>query len=198
MSQAIYTYDELDEILRGDGHGGYVGVSAIDGLVASVVAGPVHLESHEWLPQVLAGVFPVTIEGTPEHRVVQTVLNRRKEVAEILSRRPETYLPMFMHDDGRVVIEDWTIGFMLGVGLKANAWIPLFASEARSMLAPILSANPLGRNLLPDVSDAEIDRIKTTAHFFIADAVVALHAMCSEKHNKRRRPTKHPAGRRRH
>jgi hypothetical protein len=36
MSQAIYTYDELDEILRGDGHGGYVGVSAIDGLVASV------------------------------------------------------------------------------------------------------------------------------------------------------------------
>jgi hypothetical protein len=49
---------------------------------------------------------------------------------------------MFMHDDGRVVIEDWTIGFMLGVGLKANAWIPLFASEARSMLAPILSANP--------------------------------------------------------
>jgi len=146
----------------------------------------------------LAGVVPVTIEGTPEHRVVQTVLNRRKEVAEILSRRPETYLPMFMHDDGRVVIEDWTIGFMLGVGLKANAWIPLFASEARSMLAPILSANPLGRNLLPDVSDAEIDRIKTTAHFFIADAVVALHAMCSEKHNKRRRPTKHPAGRRRH
>ena len=73
MSQAIYTYDELDEILRGDGHGGYVGVSAIDGLVASVVAGPAHLESHEWLPQVLAGVVPVTIEGTPEHRVVQTV-----------------------------------------------------------------------------------------------------------------------------
>jgi len=146
----------------------------------------------------LAGVVPVTIEGTPEHRVVQTVLNRRKEVAEILSRRPETYLPMFMHDDGRVVIEDWTIGFMLGIGLKANAWIPLFTSVARSMLAPILSANPLGRNLLPDVSDAEIDRIKTTAHFLIADAVVALHAMCSEKHNKRRRPTKHPAGRRRH
>lgn len=43
MSQAIYTYDELDEILRGDGHGGYVGVSAIDGLVASVAAGPAHL-----------------------------------------------------------------------------------------------------------------------------------------------------------
>jgi hypothetical protein len=45
---------------------------------------------------VLAGVVPVTIEGTPEHHVVQTLLNRRNEVAEILSRRPGTYLPMFI------------------------------------------------------------------------------------------------------
>ena len=50
------------------------------------------------------------------------ILHRHDEVAETLARRPNAYLPIFMHDDGRVLIEDWTVGFMLGVGKRANAW----------------------------------------------------------------------------
>jgi len=34
MKQPAYTYDELDEILRGNGRSGNVGISAIDGMVA--------------------------------------------------------------------------------------------------------------------------------------------------------------------
>ncbi|RRI01752.1 hypothetical protein EH240_13990 [Mesorhizobium tamadayense] len=53
MTSAVYRYDELDQILRGDGHGGYVGVSAIDGLIAALVAGPARLKPGAWLPLIL-------------------------------------------------------------------------------------------------------------------------------------------------
>jgi hypothetical protein len=42
VTQALFTYDEVDEILRLDGHNDYVGLSAIDGLIAVVAAGPAY------------------------------------------------------------------------------------------------------------------------------------------------------------
>lgn len=35
-----FTYAELDEILRGPGHSGAIGMSAIDGLIAALIAAP--------------------------------------------------------------------------------------------------------------------------------------------------------------
>jgi len=196
MTSTLFTYDEVDEILRGDGVGGYVGISAIDGLVAAVVAGPAYVEPDEWLPEIFNGRVPVTVPETPNHRLVQTILHRHDEVADILARRPETYLPMFMHDEGRVVIEDWTIGFMLGVGKRVNPWTKIMLSDFRSTLAPILSANSLGRNMMPDMSEAELDRIKATAHFVIADVVTALYRRCAKDRSASRRLVKLRAGRR--
>jgi uncharacterized protein len=36
-----FSYAELDEILRGTSHSGAIGMSAIDGLIAALVAAPV-------------------------------------------------------------------------------------------------------------------------------------------------------------
>jgi hypothetical protein len=69
-------------------------------------------------------------------------------------------------------------------------------SDFRSTLAPILSANSLGRNMMPDVSEAELDRIKATAHFVIADVVTALYRRCAKDRSASRRLVKLRAGRR--
>ncbi|TPV99356.1 MAG: hypothetical protein USCAAHI_01189 [Beijerinckiaceae bacterium] len=81
---------------------------------------------------------------------------------------------MFMNDAGRVIINDWTIGFTLGLGMRSNAWSRVLLSGARSILMPLLVANDIGRKLLPDVSTPEKDRIRTSAHDHIADSVIAL------------------------
>jgi hypothetical protein len=39
--------------------------------------------------------------GTPEHRLVQTILHRHGEVVEILAHRPEAYLPLLLNAEGR-------------------------------------------------------------------------------------------------
>ena len=185
-----YSYDELDEILRGDGRGGWVGISAIDGLIAALVAGPAFVTPDEWLPHIFGGHMPSAVPGEPGRRAAATVLIRYDEVSRTLIERPDAYRPMFMNDAGRVIINDWTIGFMLGVGMRSNAWSRVLLSGARSILMPILVANDIGQKLLPDVSTPEKDRIRTSAHAHIAGSVIALHALCAPKRAGSKRLTK--------
>ena len=58
MTETLFTYDEADVILRGDGHSDFVGINAVDGLIAAVAAGPAFIPTHEWLPQVFGKRTP--------------------------------------------------------------------------------------------------------------------------------------------
>ena len=68
MTHELFSYDEADAILRLDGANDYVGISAIDGLIASVVAGPAAMEPSVWLPEVF-GKTPLQTPGTPQGAV---------------------------------------------------------------------------------------------------------------------------------
>ena len=59
-----FTYAELDEILRADGHADAIGMSAIDGLIAALVAAPSFVHPKEWIPLIFGGRQPPLHEGT--------------------------------------------------------------------------------------------------------------------------------------
>lgn len=197
MTEALFTYGEAEAILRGDGQSDFVGINAIDGLIAAVAAGPAFIPTHEWLPQIFGKRNPLQTPGTPEHRLVRTILHRHDEVVETLAHRPEAYLPLLLNAEGRAVMTDWSIGFLLGVGMRSNAWGPLISSDFGMTLAPILAVNPMGRELMLGVSKAEIDRIAATAHETIAGAVVAIYRHCAGGRPASRRLAKLRGGRRR-
>jgi yecA family protein len=188
VTQALLTYDEADILLRGIGRSDDVGFNAIDGLIAAVAAGPAYIETNEWLSQIFGQRAPVQTPGTREHKLVQTILYRHVEVVETLAQRPDAYLPLLTNAAGRLVMTDWSVGFLLGVGLSVDAWGPLMISGfRRATLAPILSVTPLGRELMLDVPDAELDRIAATAHNAIAGAVIALYRHCANDRSASRR-----------
>src|SRR5215475_7611996 len=91
-----FTYAELDEVLRGCGHSGAIGMSAIDGLIAALVAAPSFVHPDEWMPLVFSGHQPPLDENSPELRAVKTIFNRYNEVSDILADRPQAYRPIFM------------------------------------------------------------------------------------------------------
>ena len=66
------SYAELDEILRGTGRDGAIGMSAIDGLIAALVAAPSFVHPDEWVPLIFGGRRPAMHENSSEHRVVQS------------------------------------------------------------------------------------------------------------------------------
>lgn len=66
MTELVYGYDESDKIPRGDGSSGFAGVSAIDGLIAAVVAGRAALQPTGWPPSIFGGRMPVTPPAPPQ------------------------------------------------------------------------------------------------------------------------------------
>jgi yecA family protein len=180
-STAAFTYDELDAILRGTGgHDSAIGMSAIDGLIAALVAAPAFVHPDEWVPLIFGGRRPMD-EGSPEERAVRTVFNRYNEVSTTLAELPQAYRPIFMIDqDGSVVARDWAAGFMLGIGLRSQEWAgSILLTEHRSLLTPILVYHHLGDGLLPEMPPAEKHRRRATAYQQIPHAVAAIRAICN-------------------
>jgi IS66 C-terminal element/Uncharacterised protein family (UPF0149) len=104
-----FAYAELDEILRGAGRTGAIGMSAIEGLIAALVAAPSFVHPEEWIPLIFGGRQPLH-ENSPELRAVKTIFNRYNEVSE--TDWPPAYRPIFMvDDDGSIIAHDWTVGF---------------------------------------------------------------------------------------
>jgi yecA family protein len=198
LTQALFTYDEADTLLRDAGRSDHVGFNAVDGLIAAVAAGPAYIETNEWLSQIFGRQATTRTPGTLAYRLAQTILHRHSKVVKTLARRPDAYLPLLTNASGSAVMTDWSVGFLLGVGLNVEAWGPLMISGfRRATLAPILSVNPMGRELMLDVPDAELDRIAATAHDAIGGAVIALYRHCANDRCASRRLPKLPTPRKR-
>jgi uncharacterized protein len=176
-----FTYAELDEILRGTGRDGAIGMSAIDGLIAALVAAPSFVHPDEWVKLIFGGRRPAMHENSSEHRVVQTIFNRYNEVSAILADQPDAYRPIFMVDaDGGIVARDWAVGFALGIGLRPDEWGKcILLTKHRQVPTPILVYCDPSIDLLPDMSAAEKRRRQVTAHAQIAQAVVAARDICN-------------------
>jgi len=189
-----FTYAELDKILRGSGHSDAIGMSAIDGLIAALVAAPSFVHPDEWVPLVFGGHQPPLDENSPELRVVKTIFNRYNEVSDILADRPQAYRPIFMvDDDGSIVVRDWVVGFALGIGLRAKEWGKhILLTEHRQALAPILVYCEGELDLLPDMPATQKRRRQATAHSEIAQAVATARAICNPHRaaEARRQPVK--------
>ena len=191
-----FAYAELDEILRGAGHTGAIGMSAIDGLIAALVAAPSFVHPDEWVPLIFGGRQPQLLENSPEFRAVKTIFNRYNEVSETLADQPQAYRPIFMVDDGSIVARDWTVGFMLGIGLRSAEWAKcILLTKHRQLLIPILVYCEGNLDLLPEMPTAEKRQRQVTAHEQIAQAVAATRAICNPY--RAAEPTNRPRKRRR-
>src|SRR5215211_2235016 len=174
-----FTYAELDEILRGTGHSSAIGMSAIDGLIAALVAAPSFVHPEEWMPLIFGGRKPSLDENSPELRAVKTIFNRYNEVSETLADRPQAYRPIFMVDDqGNILARDWAAGFVLGIGLRPKQWGEcILLTKDREVLVPILVYCEGELDLLPDMTTTEKYRRQVSAHQQIGQAVTAARAI---------------------
>lgn len=197
MTDTPFSYDELDELLRGDGHNDFIGLSTIDGMIAALVAGPAAVPEDEWLPMIFAGRRPSTVKGSPESRAAATIIARYVEVEWTLARQPLTYQPILMHHLGQFILRPWAIGFMMGLSTRRNAWLPILLKK-RLELAPILACSELGKPMLPDLSAIEIDRVAAKDPSQIAAVVIAIMRFPKAERHRRKTSTSRRPEQRRH
>jgi uncharacterized protein len=186
--------EELDLWLASDhapAKGGW-NVSAVDGFLAGIVAGPEPIGPKEWT-RLIFGARPL---GKDADAAVQAVLDRHDAIARDLAEAPARYAPLFMRtDEGVVLAQDWAAGFLAAVRLRLEAWRPLLeAAETSRLLLPILVHIPA-----PDL-EGHIAELPASARQHLAEAYHHIPTAVAALYDLRHRSaaTERHAGPRRH
>jgi uncharacterized protein len=116
----------------------------IDGYMTAIVIGPEALPQTKWIPYLLnPEKQQQDIFESPEQAEEITDLMTRHigAIASQFENDPEEFLPIYemfsyAEDDEReLAIEEWALGFILGMELAHESWQPLFENEESAMLA---------------------------------------------------------------
>jgi len=112
--------------------------------MTAIVIGPETVPDNIWIPYLLNPENrPQPIFQTDEEAAEITALLVRHigAIANQFETDPEEFLPLYemfgySEDEEReLAIEEWALGFVLGMELTHEAWQPFFADEETAMLA---------------------------------------------------------------
>jgi uncharacterized protein len=116
----------------------------IDGYLTSIVIGPEVVPEHRWIKYMLDPEnHRENLFNSPEDEALITDLLSRHVLAidAQFESDPESFLPVYEifsyaeEEEHEMAIEEWALGFILGMELCHEAWQPLFANETSAMLA---------------------------------------------------------------
>jgi len=144
-----FEYDELESyLLAVESDEGVLNMSEFDGFITALASAPVTIPPSEWMPLIWGGAAQPprwTGEGGFA-RIADLMLRHLNTTAATLMDDPDSFQPWFLENEveGHVypVVDDWCIGYMKAVMLRADAWrvddpemvermapIPLFSGD---------------------------------------------------------------------
>ncbi|MQQ99978.1 UPF0149 family protein [Glaciimonas soli] len=138
-------FDELDDFLLSDRCGEEsMTMDILHGYLTALVIGPEQILLGEWLPF----VWGPTLKDAPKfkndkefERIVGLIARFMNEIAVTLEVAPKEYEPLFceFEHEGKPLLdgEAWSLGFMEGVNLRAQAWEPIWSSNLATVVEPI-------------------------------------------------------------
>lgn len=116
----------------------------IDGYMSALVIGPEEVSSEKWIAYLLNPEKQRTdvFASAEEAEEITSLLQRHiGAIANQLKTDPEGFLPLYEmfsyaeEEERELAIEEWALGFILGMELCHEAWQPMFADEEHAMLA---------------------------------------------------------------
>ncbi len=118
----------LDELLSSANAEESMTLEEFDGFTAATLSGPAPIPAHELLAEVLGGP-PEDAHarlGDENHDLLLRLLRRHRDNVSQQLHAGEGFSPVLAYDEeGRVDGRGWAIGFLRGVGLRADEWSPL-------------------------------------------------------------------------
>ena len=130
--------EELDQfLLEADGIEESMNISTLDGFLTAIVCGPKTIMPSEWLPWVWdmengrdASEFK---DQAQAQRILGLLMRHMNDIAETLHQAPEHYEPLLMENpnngDPIPIIDEWCSGFMKGVQLDSDGWLPVVVAK---------------------------------------------------------------------
>jgi len=143
MSSLDFSYDidVLDEFLSsGSSPENCMMLSDLDGFLTAIGIGPNRINPSQWLP-VIWREEQAFEDPDQAERIIGVIFARYNEIIWTLEHAEDDYCPWFWKGaDGAVIAMDWAEGFMEGVQLDPDAWVPLMEDEEeRTVFSPIVA-----------------------------------------------------------
>ena len=178
MAQSEADLDRLESFLESERMPeSAMNLSMLDGFLTAVAAGPEPIPPTEWLEMIWGEAGPPFANAAEEEEIERLILARQDQIWRDLSGDPPQCTPIYwLTEDDQEIAFDWAEGFMVGVYLRAEAWMPLIGDETHAeMLGPILFlCEDENGDPLIQVDDEEAEELLTSAPAAIPQAVIEI------------------------
>lgn len=109
-------------------------VAELDAFLLAIAASPLPLGTEQWLPAIWGGEMPPFVSEEESAEILALVLRHHNALVRLLARMPDAYEPLFAYDvddEGNEFesVEEWCVGFLRGMELAWEAWIPAMERE---------------------------------------------------------------------
>lgn len=144
--------DMLEKFL--DAHENAMHLEVLDGFFCALIAGPDAVNPDEYLPRIFGGKMPV-FQSEQQSNEILSALSQHWEHIHSLVKDDNSYYPFLYADlDGKCSGNEWAYGFILGMDMRRDSWMPLVEeSKQKGLLTPILI---LYNEHMPNTSSGEI------------------------------------------
>ena len=194
LSQGPLTDDEIKEIdqflLDAEGIEESMDISTLDGFLTAIVCGPKTIMPGEWMRWVWdmerGEDAPEFKDRAQAKRILGFLVRYMNDIAQTLTREPEQYEPLLMENpnggDPIPILDEWCSGFMKGVQLDSEDWLPVIAGKPDWMSTILLYGTEEGWDALKK-KNLSLDEHKVLAEG-LAGTVREIHALWLEQRGK--------------
>ncbi|NTU45587.1 MAG: UPF0149 family protein [Chlorobiaceae bacterium] len=118
-------------------------IEMLDGYMTALIVGPEEIDPELWMPFIWDqenDAAPVFSSEEEEKMIRELLVRHMNSIAIQFNEAAEEYLPLFEQytyndeEEKNIAIEDWALGFTVGMELKHESWAPLLLDEESAML----------------------------------------------------------------
>lgn len=185
--QGPLTDEEIQELdrflLDAEGIDESMNISTLDGFLTAIACGPKTIMPSEWLRWVWdmqsGEDAPVFNSEAEAQRILELLMRHMTDIAQTLQLAPEYYEPLLLENpnngDPIPILDEWCAGFMKGVQLDPEGWLPVVVGKPDWMSTIMLYGTEEGWEAL------EKKNLSIEAHQALADGlpetVLKIHAL---------------------
>ena len=193
LNQGPLTDEEINELdqflLDTEGIEESMDVSTLDGFLTAIACGPKTIMPSEWMRWVWIWSAAKTprIQGSdPSAAYSRALMRHMNDIAQTLHEAPERYGPLLLDNpnggDPIPILDEWCLGFMKGVRLDSEGWLPVVVGKPDWMSTIMLYGTEEGWEALKK-KDLSLDEHKALADG-LAGTVQKIHALWFEQRRK--------------
>ena len=194
LNQDALTNEEVNELdqflLDAEGIEESMDIATLDGFMTAIVCGPKTIMPSEWMRWVWdmerGEDAPEFEDQAQAQRILGFMMRHMNAIAETLHQAPEQYEPLLMENpnggDPIPILDEWCSGFMKGVRLDSEGWLPVLVGKPDWMSTIMLYGTEEGWDALKQ-KNLSLDEHKALADG-LADTVRQIHSLWLEQRRK--------------